>query len=317
MSTDLDVLKRAAAWEGKFQPRAWQALDLGATRQDVNRLLDSGYIQRVAASSRLAPNQFGPALYKLAPKGLGIVERKKNLQPVTVEAVLKSMEYIVGFDDLKQRIAEAIAYHRRTHFLFEGCPASVKSTLLDAIRNVVPDSTMIFGRGASAKGVSNKLFEEQPSVLLIDELDKSKKEVREMILGLMETGEIINTKADDNRGIVLDTLIFAACNKASMFSPEFVSRFTWHTYFQAYTRSEFIAVVHVMLAVKSNCPADVAEYIAAQVFDNEIGDVRQARGIWQSMNAPTITEADSILSMKMKYRPVEHVPLKRKTLSLF
>jgi Holliday junction resolvasome RuvABC ATP-dependent DNA helicase subunit len=273
----------------------------------MNRLLDSGYFQRRAASSRIAPGQFGPALYKLTDKGLQILEAKKDLPPVTVEAVVGAMEHIVGFEDLKPIIAEAIAFHKRTHFLLEGPPASVKSTILDAIRNVVPDSTMIFGRGTSAKGLSNKLFEEQPSVLLMDELDKSKKEVREMILGLMETGEIINTKADDSRGIVLDTLVFAACNTSGMFSPEFKSRFAMHPCFQRYTRSEFIDVVIAMIATGNACPVELAEYIAIQVFDNELGDVRQARDIWKSMNSPTLTEADRILNVKLKYRPQEAV----------
>jgi MoxR-like ATPase len=141
----------------------------------------------------------------------------------------------------------------------------------------------------------------------MDELDKSKKEVREMILGLMETGEIINTKADDSRGVVLDTLVFAACNSSSMFSPEFKSRFAMHPCFQRYTRAEFIDVVISMLSKGGSCPAALAEYIAVQVFDNELGDVRQARDIWKSMNSATITEADRILNVKLKYRPQEVV----------
>jgi len=317
MASDLEVLKKAASWEERNAPRAWQALDIGATRQDVNRLLGSGYVERRMASSRMGAYQFGSALYKLTDKGRQVFEAKKELPPVTVEDVLNGMAYIVGFDDLKQSIAEAVAYHRRTHFLLEGPPASVKSTMLDAIRNVVPDSTMIFGRGASAKGVSDKLFEEQPSVLLMDELDKSKKEVREMCLGLMETGEIINTKSGDNRGIILETLVIAACNTSEMFSPEFRSRFAMHPVFQSYTRDEFIAVVITMLSRKEKCPIELAEYIAVSVFDNELGDVRQPRDIWHMMNAPTLHEAQRILNMKLKYRPVEYRTAKRKSLSMF
>jgi hypothetical protein len=307
MSTDIELLKRAETWQKRNPIGAWQALDIGATRQDMNRLLNSGYFQRRAASSKISPGQFGPALYKLSDKGKQILEAKQELPPITVEAVMRAMQHIVGFEDLKPIIAEAIAFHKRTHFLLEGPPASVKSTILDAIRNVVPDSTMVFGRGASAKGLSNRLFEEQPSVLLMDELDKSKKEVREMILGLMETGEIINTKADDSRGIVLDTLVFAACNSSAMFAPEFKSRFAMHPCFERYTRSEFINVVIAMVSKGSTCPVELAEYIAIQVFDNELGDVRQARDIWKSMNTPTIAEADRILNVKLKYRPRELV----------
>jgi len=50
--TDFELLKRAEAWEQRNAPRAWQALDIGATRQDINRLLDSGYIERRAAITK-------------------------------------------------------------------------------------------------------------------------------------------------------------------------------------------------------------------------------------------------------------------------
>ena len=62
-----------------------------------------------------------------------------------------------------------------------------------------------------------------------------------------------------------------------------------------------------MISRGGKCPADLAEYIAVQVFDNELGDVRQARDIWKSMNAPTREEADRILNVKLKYRPQEAV----------
>lgn len=52
MATDYEILKRAETWERANSPRAWQALDIGATRQDINRLLDSGYIERRAAITK-------------------------------------------------------------------------------------------------------------------------------------------------------------------------------------------------------------------------------------------------------------------------
>jgi hypothetical protein len=90
-----------------------------------------------------------------------------------------------------------------------------------------------------------------------------------------------------------------------------------HPVFQSYTRDEFIAVVLTMLSRKDKCPPDLAEYIAIEVFDNSLGDVRQARDTWRMMNEPTFADAKRILSMKMKYRPVERRPARRKSLSMF
>jgi hypothetical protein len=136
--TDIELLKRAETWEERNNPRAWQALDIGATRQDINRLLDSGYFQRRAASSRIGPGQFGPALYKLTDKGRQILEAKKDIAPVTVESVMRSMQHIVGFEDLKPVIAEAIAFHKRTHFLLSWTQYATLSLIRQWYSGAVP-----------------------------------------------------------------------------------------------------------------------------------------------------------------------------------
>ncbi|MDD5338456.1 MAG: hypothetical protein PHG35_03470 [Dehalococcoidales bacterium] len=45
----------------------------------------------------------------------------------------------------------------------------------------------------------------------------------------------------------------------------------------------------------------LSELIACQVFDNGLGDVRQARGVWQLMKEPTREEVIRVLRMKAKY----------------
>ena len=157
------------------------------------------------------------------------------------------------------------------------------------------------GSRTSGKGLSDLLFEKRPGVLLLDEADKMRHDVFSLTLGLMEAGEIINTKQGDTRGLKLNCMVIGACNRSNKMPPEFLSRFALHPVFRHYTRQEFIDVVCSMLSRSEDCPSDLAKMIAAQVFDHQLGDVRQARGVWQLMREPTEAEAIRVLRMKAKY----------------
>jgi MoxR-like ATPase len=213
------------------------------------------------------------------------------------------MSLIVGFDDIKETIAYAIESRKRIHFLLEGPPACAKSLVLDAVRNTVPDAYMAFGSRTSGRGLSDALFEKKPSILLMDEADKMRHDVFSLTLGLMEAGEIIETKSGDTRGIKLNTMVIAACNSSKKMPPEFLSRFAFHPKFPHYTREEFVDVVRSMLSRVEDCPNELSEMIGRQIFDNRLGDVRQARGVWQLMREPTEKEAVRVLRMKAKYSP--------------
>jgi hypothetical protein len=303
MATDYELLQRALKWETRYSPGAWEAATIGASRADINRLVAADLIVQRCHSSRLEPGLYGPSLYKLAEKGRALASNPEPAETVSAEAILAAMDLIVGFNDIKEQIAFSIAARRRIHFLLEGPPACVKSTALDAIRNSVPGAIMVFGSRTSGKGLSDLLFEKRPTVLLMDEADKMRHDVFSLTLGLMEAGEIINTKQGDTRGVKLNTMVIAACNSSRKMPPELLSRFAFHPKFQHYTRQEFVDVVCSMLSRAENCPPELARMIAGQVFDNQMGDVRQARGVWQLMREPTEQEAVRVLRMKAKYSP--------------
>jgi len=313
MATDIEILTQALNFEAKRAPQCWDASAVGAGRADINRLAEAGLIILRVRSSRVGIGQYGPSLYALTSKGRGLATNPEQpLQDVSAAVILAAMDLIVGFDDIKETIAYAIQKRTRTHFLLEGPPACCKSVMLDAIRATVPDALMVFGSRTSGKGLSDLLFEKRPGVLLLDEADKMRHDVFSLTLGLMEAGEIINTKQGDTRGLKLNCMVIGACNRSNKMPPEFLSRFALHPVFQRYTRQEFIDVVRSMLSRSEQCPEDLAEMIGRQVFDNQLGDVRQARGVWQLMREPTEEEAIRVLRMKAKYstdaRPLIHKP---------
>jgi len=301
-NTDAEILNNAIKFEARYVMRAWEAANVGASRQQINSLLGMEFIECRTHSSKVGVNQYGPALYKLTEKGRKAAAMDCEVYPrVSAVEIIEAMSLIVGFEDIKETLAYAIEARKRIHFLMEGPPACAKSLFLDAVRNIVPNAYMAFGSRTSGRGLSDALFEKKPAILLMDEADKMRHDVFSLTLGLMEAGEIIETKSGNTRGLKLGTMVIAACNSSKKMPPEFLSRFAFHPKFPHYTREEFIDVVRSMLSRLESCPVELSELIACQVFDNGLGDVRQARGVWQLMREPTREEVIRVLRMKAKY----------------
>jgi len=303
MSSDIEILRKALEREEDprrpKQWRPWEFHAVGATRDDIRRLLGQGYVGVAVREDRLTK-------YLLTEKGRSVVwatAMERKFEAVPVSTIMESLELVVGFKDIKETLAESVANHRRINFMLEGPPACAKSVMLEGIRVAVPYAYMAFGSRTSAAGLSDVLFEMRPEVLLLDEADKMRHECYSVLLGLMEKGEILETKSGKTRGIVLETMVIAACNSSAKMSPEFLSRFAFHPHFPEYTRQEFIDVCVGMLTRAEGCPPDVAQLIGVQVYDAGLGDVRKARGVWQLMREPTEEEVRRVIRMNLKYGP--------------
>ncbi len=301
--TDIEILKRALDYENDTRrPKAfrhWTHQSIGARKDDIKRLAAEGYVE-------IAVNAGALIKYEVTEKGKKVVwaeHMEDQFETVSVGEVLEALDLVVGFEDIKQTLATALATRRKINFMLEGPPACAKSVMLEGIRSSVPAAFQAFGSRTSAAGLSEVLFEQRPRVLLLDEADKMRHDVYSVLLGLMESGEILETKSGKTRGIKLETTVIAACNSSAKMSPEFLSRFALHAHFPEYTRKEFIDVVLGMLTRSDDCPEEIAKMIGLRVYDMKIGDVRKARGIWQLMVKPTEREAFALRRLKILLRP--------------
>lgn len=309
MASDMEILRRAYDLEHDTRDRraphlrCWEYYTVGASRKAITRLLDEGMV------SILVKTPIGGRMltkYKLSEKGSKFVwahTMEREFTKIPAESVLEAMDLVVGFDDIKEAIALAVEARRRTNFLLEGPPACSKSILLEGVRSAVPDAYIAFGSRTSGAGLSEALFEYQPSVLLLDEADKMENEVYSVLLGLMESGEVLETKSRKTRGVKLDTMVIAACNSSAKMPIEFLSRFALHIHFPMYSRQEFIDVCLGFLTRAENCPPEIAAVIGESVYKNGLGDVRKARGVWQLMTAPTEDEIERVIQLMRKYGP--------------
>jgi len=305
---DMEILKGAYDREHDSrdrrppQYRSWEYYTLGASRNDIKRLLDEGLITVAIKTSAITK-------YKLTSKGSDLVfafSMEREFDKIPADSVMEAMELVVGFDDIKKAIGLAVEVRRRINFLLEGPPACAKSIMLEGVRSVVPDAYIAFGSRTSAAGLSEALFEHQPSVLLLDEADKMDNEVYSVLLGLMESGEILETKSRKTRGIKLNTMIIAACNSSAKMPREFLSRFALHVRFPPYTRQEFVDVCRGFLSRAEGCPPELAATIGELIYGYGLGDVRKARGVWQLMTSPTESEVQRVIQLMMKYSPDYH-----------
>ncbi|MBA7623783.1 hypothetical protein ES703_31182 [subsurface metagenome] len=302
---DMTILRRAYERENDSRDRrpphlrSWEFYTIGASRRDINRLIDEGMIIVALKTTTLTK-------YRLSEKGRGFVfatTMEREFAKIPAASILEAMDLVVGFDDLKDAIARAVESRHRINFLLEGPPACAKSIMLEGVRSAIPDAYIAFGSRTSAAGLSDALFEFQPSVLLLDEADKMDNDCYSVLLGLMESGEVLETKSRKSRGIRLETMVLAACNSSAKMPVEFLSRFALHAHFPKYTREEFIEVCMGFLTRAESCPPDIASLIGRLVYDYGIGDVRKARGAWQLMTEPTQDEALRVIQLMMKYSP--------------
>jgi len=305
MANDMEILQRAYELEtdprtGKgVRIRGWEYYQVGhgVKRTEVERLVGEGVLEYVIKVP-------GKTSYRLSEKGLGLVAvtaQQHEATRVPAASVIEAMDLVVGFDDLKQALSLAVETRRRINFLLEGPPACGKSLILEGVRSAVPDAYMAFGSRTSGPGLSEALFTHQPTVLLLDEADKTDNEALAVLLGLMEHGEILETKSRQSRGIVLNTMVVAACNRSDKMPAEFLSRFALHAVFPPFTRAEFLDVCRGFLTRREGCQPELASLIGQKVFDLGLGDVRKARAIWQMMTASTTEEVDRVVTLMLRY----------------
>ncbi|GAI99118.1 unnamed protein product, partial [marine sediment metagenome] len=162
---DFEILKRAYEREHDSRDRrppryrSWEYYTLGASRSDIKRLLDEGLITVAIKTSAITK-------YRLSDKGRDLVwafSMEREFAKIPAASVMDALELVVGFDDLKGAIALAVEARRRINFLLEGPPACAKSIMLEGVRSAVPGAYIAFGSRTSAAGLSEALFEHQPS----------------------------------------------------------------------------------------------------------------------------------------------------------
>lgn len=208
-------------------------------------------------------------------------------------------EPIEGYSDIKALVIQAIQSQKPGHLLFTGVPSSAKTMFLLELARL--GGPYILGSQSTKAGIADVLFDLEPQILLVDEIDRIETKDIAILLSLAETGIVSETKHGKRRQVKLRTKVFAASNTLQM-SPELISRFMV-LHFKPYSRQEFLTVTVNVLRKRENIDEDLASYIAAQVWQlpRRLGGPRE--GVRIARLANTKEKVDELLKILLKYSP--------------
>lgn len=150
--------------------------------------------------------------------------------------------------------------------LLEGPPASGKSVALLAIEEHVPGAMFSDAAGFTEREMRD-VFAEDPSVLLLDELDAAKNNAYEAMSMPMEQNRVTKNTNNESYDKEVHTQVFAACNDASDLPAHTADRFRTIE-FEEYTYDEYMDVCAILLPAEVEWveAEDTARKVAESVF---------------------------------------------------
>ncbi len=183
---------------------------------------------------------------------------------------------IVGFDDIKEVLLRSLKSPRPVHQLLHGVPASAKTLFLLELERV-GDARYTLGSSSTKAGLRQLLMEDQPQILLIDELDKGNRRDHSILLSVMETGLVVDGRYDRHLKVKLETRIFAGANSTEKLPQELLSRFGGGLRVDPYTPQEFLTVAERVLVSREHVDPGMARVVAKAVLTElHSRDVRDA-----------------------------------------
>jgi len=204
---------------------------------------------------------------------------------------------IEGYEDIKALMRQVLSSEKPVHVLFTGVPSSAKTMfLLELARCGAP---YVLGSQSTKAGIADLLFDTEPEILLVDEIDRIGTKDIAVLLSLTQTGIVSETKKGRRREVKLKTKVFAASNTLKM-APELMSRFMVLR-FKPYSKEEFLLVASNLLRKGEGVDGDLASYIAERVWNlsQRFPDPRQAVRV--ARLTKTREDVDRLLQIIMRH----------------
>ena len=134
---------------------------------------------------------------------------------------------------------------KKFQFYFQAHQHQPKNMFLESLRKL-KSSYLIDGASTTKSGLIDCLFLNNPKYLLIDEIDKMSTKDQAMLLNLMETGIVSETKYNKTRTAHVKTSVFATSNNVGDIITPLQSRF-FVVELPPYTYEQFYQIsVHIL-----------------------------------------------------------------------
>jgi holliday junction DNA helicase RuvB len=172
---------------------------------------------------------------------------------------------IIGYDDIKKLFFLSFESQKPIHILLVGPPASAKTLFMLGCMKL-ERSYFTLGTHSTKSGMLDYLFEKRPRYLIIDEIEHMSIRDQTVLLSLMETGIIAETKHMKTRNTQVKTWVFATTNETNHMLTPLLSRFLV-LHFKQYKFENFLDISIHMLG-QEGIAKDIANEVATQVWHN-------------------------------------------------
>jgi len=218
----------------------------------------------------------------------------------TVSPEEKFFQEVVGYPELKRLFMKSIISREPVHILLTGPPASSKSLFLLKLGEGLDNAYFIDAVGASGPGMVEYMFRNDTKYLLVDEIDKMKKNDQATLLNVMETGILSETKLrGKTRQKKMSLWIFATSNEAEKLTKPLRSRFM-ELHLNEYSYEEYVEICQRLLNKKYRLPSELSDRIAYLVWNRmKSRDVRDVLKI--AKLARTTEDAEWLVDVQIKY----------------
>jgi Holliday junction DNA helicase RuvB len=295
-----DLLVRIVEWEKKHPPQnqydGFYWYDVSGDPRVLNKLVIKG-ILKVALKTNSGTSYRLVDLKETEKVLTSFTEEgPEEEEEETLEIPDNILEIVIGHEEKKEIIMRALKAEDRVHLLLYGSPASAKSLILECLQKL-PRAKYIIGSASTKAGLFELLYNEEPKFLILDEIDKMESmEDLSILLSLMQSGFISETKHSRRRTKTLNTKVVAAANRIDRLPPELLSRFV-KLRFRDYTDDEFVDVSAKILQ-REGIPVGLAGYISDQVLNKlESRDVRDSIKVARLLKEKTKEDVDKVIDL--------------------
>ncbi len=184
---------------------------------------------------------------------------------------------IHALDLMKENIYRALLAKEQVNILLIGPPATSKTLFMEQIQEKCNDVCYFDASNTTSAGFLEVLYEHQRAkVLIIDEVDKLRKNDLNSLLGPLNNGRVVKTLKEIRYNFFMNCKVFATSNSNASLTKPMRSRFQEY-HLPEYSDDDFIEVVKFCVAEKIT--ETTAEIIAKILLAHERKDVRAAISI--------------------------------------
>lgn len=212
----------------------------------------------------------------------------------------KFFSNIVGYADIKRLFFKAVISKNPINILLTGPPSCSKTAFLLDLLEGLNKVFFVDGAGVSGAGMIDHLFNTDTKYLLIDEIDKIKKNDQAALLNVMETGILSETKLKGkSRHKRMNLWVFATSNDIERLSNPLKSRFI-ELHLNEYSFEEFLEITRRLLKKRFGLDRHCSEAIAYSVWNRmESKDIRDVINIGKLTKSSD--DIDWLINIHLKY----------------